>query len=159
MEGLAPCHNLRAVTLRCSWPKPVTPAAIEKLALSWPKLEELTFSAIWLSPGVSRTPITILEDLALAWSETLGVVSLILDERGQLPSASAVRGRFKKSDTIWVGDSFLPKDRVLPVAEFIASMCTTTPRIFAPGSEDFEGNWEAVEQRVAKILHSRQTSQ
>ncbi|KAG8891422.1 hypothetical protein FRC01_014711, partial [Tulasnella sp. 417] len=158
MEGLAPCRNLRQVTLNCSWPRRVTSTAIQRLAPLWPQLEELAFDATNPSWGHSRTHIKILQDLALAWSETLDMISLGFDAGGKLPRPSAaVKGRFKKLNRIWVDYSNLPKNRIFPVAEFIASLCTKTPRMSAPDSEEIQDNWDAVEERVARIIHSRET--
>ncbi|KAG9044500.1 hypothetical protein FS837_008050 [Tulasnella sp. UAMH 9824] len=154
MEGLAPCRNLQAVVLRCSLPDPVRAEAIRRLALCWPRLEELVFDPIDPPPTLVGTPLARLEDLALGWSETLNMVTLMFDAREELPQAAAIRGRFKKFEVLRVGYSILPEDRVAPVAEFIAAMCVKTPQISFDGGwgDEVQYNWDAVEERVRMIL-------
>lgn len=154
MEGLAPCRNLRAVVLRCSLPDPVTAEAVQRLALCWPWLEELVFDPIDPPPTLVGTSLAILEDLALGWSETLVKAALMLDAQEELPQAAAIRGSFKQLEVLGVDYSIVPEDRVVPVAEFIATMCVKPPQIYFNGGWDEEtrDNWDAVEERVAMIL-------
>ncbi|KAG8948068.1 hypothetical protein FRC04_010110 [Tulasnella sp. 424] len=156
MEGLAPCHELREVSLRCALPQAVTAEAIRTLARYWPKLEELYFDPVDAPSTLPGAPLAILEDIALAWSETLSTLSLVFDTSQELPRATTIRGRLKREVTLFLNYTALHKDRVMPVAEFIAALCTDPPSIdfhsSRPGNYSSEDCWETVQQLVSKVF-------
>ncbi|KAG8948067.1 hypothetical protein FRC04_010109 [Tulasnella sp. 424] len=159
MEGLASCHELRAVTLKCALPQPVTAEAIRTLACYWPKLEKLAFDSFHPPSNLVGAPLAILEDVALAWSETFLTLSFVCDTSQELPQTSAVRGRFKQKVSLDLDYTVLHKDQVIPVAEFITTLgadqapdiCFNVSR---PGDHNSRGCWESVQKLVTKSFIS-----
>lgn len=134
LEGLAPCHDLRAVTLMCSHPNPITTEAIHRLGPGWRRLEELSFQPYdydeWAE--FDGAPIEVLENIASCWSETITKVSVIFDATNVVRELPEIKEGFKKLRTIMVDHCVLPDYQVRPVAEFIAAICTKRPHFEVP---------------------------
>ncbi|KAG8957323.1 hypothetical protein FRC00_004141, partial [Tulasnella sp. 408] len=91
------------------------------------------------SAGYAGAPIEVLEDIA---------------SFRELPE---IKWGFKKLRKIMVNHCILPDDRVRPVAEFIATICTKPPYLDLPIRAEARGDWYAVQKEVEAIIEPRQT--
>ncbi|KAG8921929.1 hypothetical protein FRC01_014727 [Tulasnella sp. 417] len=155
IAGISSCHELRRLSVVCSRMRVLTPQMISEMRIWWPFMEDFCLGRSSAIPSGQGAPLSILCDIARAWSTTLRSIS-VLFELGDVPSILEMPTKFRHLRSITVLSSHLSNDMFARIAGFLSEV--TTPPFTIQDRRSYRGQECAELNRRIKEIHQRQQS-
>lgn len=156
IAGISSCHELRRLSVVCPHMKALTPQMISEMRLWWPFMEDFWLGRSSAIPIGQGTPLSMLHDIAWAWSATLRSISVLFNLEGDVPPILERKTKFCHLRSITVLSTHLSNDDFAKIAEFLSSV--TTAPFTLQDRRSYRGQECAELNRRIKEIHQVQQS-